>query len=564
MFMALSAVEGEELATYGPLVHNDQALRFLSLRGVREFPEDPDSAGESFPAGSVLIRAHGVPPECRRRLLASGRKVIDATCPHVANNQRLAREAAAAGMAVIIAADPSHPETLAVAGEAGTNCRLVSSLAEVDELGEDTAAGGILFLAQTTFNAKLFGEMSEAMSRRFKDCRIVDSICLATHNRQEEAERLAAAADILVVVGSRRSANTRRLLEAGKASGKTAILVETASDLQAGDFAGHSVAAVIAGASTPGWITQEVASRLYRLGRPGLGDSLSRLAHFLSESRISTALAAAGLAAAAQQLAETGMVPSLILAGAGYVFFAHVLNRRLPDNPEAARLSPIDSFYQARRRRMLGIAWLSAGSGAALAARSGPAIFSLFLAASLAAVLYALPAPPAPRRIARIRGIFSPRYWAMPIGWALILAAPPAWKSGSLFPGLAAMLMVFFIRLGGALVRDLHDIASDRLLGIDTLSSRLGPGSAGRLASACFAAAALIPATSAIQAAVRGTFAPAWLISVALISLAPGLGQILLERVKNRRLLDASLLQAEVDGMCLLAGLPALAAGIRC
>ncbi|MDR2392031.1 MAG: 4-hydroxy-3-methylbut-2-enyl diphosphate reductase [Planctomycetota bacterium] len=554
MRIALSAAEKGELAADGPLVHNRQALEILAARGVGIL----DASGAAPGPAQILVRAHGVPTRRRHCWLQAGKSIVDATCIHVAENQRLAREAAAAGKRVLFAADPGHPETLAVTGGAGKRCHVIQNLSDIETLPEDFAAGGVLFLAQTTFNARQFAGMAAALKWRFSDTRIVDSICRATRERQEEAERLAAAADIFVVVGGRNSANTRRLAEAGRAIGKPAVLVETAADLNPGDFTGLRVAAVTAGASTPGWITQEVVDRLRQMGRACPTDYLHCLVRFLTESRLSTALAAAGLALAAERLLLPAVMPALVLAGSGYIFFAHILNRRLPQNRSTARLSPIDSFYQARRRGMLIAAWLSAVAGIALASMAGPAILFLFLSAILAASLYAAPAGRMPEILAKVRRFVSPRYWAMPAGWALILAGPPAWETKDPVSGTIILLFVFLMRLGGTLVRDLHDIASDSLLGIDTLSSRLGSVRAAKLATACLGAAALIPALTLFLAAREGNLAPDWILAVAPISAAPGLGLVLLELLRRRNVRMAAPLQIGVDGMCLLAGLPSL------
>jgi 4-hydroxybenzoate polyprenyltransferase len=269
-------------------------------------------------------------------------------------------------------------------------------------------------------------------------------------------------------------------------------------------------------------------------------------------------LAATGLALASERLLLPAVTPALALAGTGYVFFAHILNRRLPRNRSTARLSPIDSFYQSQRRGMLTMAWLAAAAGIALALEAGPPIFFLFLAAVLAGALYAAPTDRMPKILAKIHRIVSPRYWAMPVGWALILAGPPAWETKNPFSGPAILLFVFLMRLGGTLVRDLHDIASDNLLGIDTLSSRLGPGRAAKFATACLGAAALIPALALFLAAWKGNLASDWFLAIVPISAAPGLGLVLLELLRRRTIRMAAPLQIGVDGVCLLAGLPSL------
>ena len=538
----------------GPLVHNDQALELLALHGIAA-TSDPGTSGKP-----LLIRAHGIPPERRGEWERAGLELVDATCVHVARNQSLARSAAERGLTVVLAGDPDHAEVKAVAASAGPACRVVSSPEDVEAL---TIKGGVFFLAQTTFDVQIFRCMAEVMRRRFPDCEAVDSICRATHDRQEETGCLARRADVLVVVGGRHSANTRRLAEAGRAAGKPVFLVETAVELREEAFAAFRVAAVTSGASTPGWVTQEVVNRLRRMGPATPSTIARRLLHLLMESRIGTALSAGGLALAAEFFL-TGIQPALALAGAGYVFFAHTLNRRIPPNPEARRLAPVDAFYQSRRPRLLAMAWIAAGLALALAAGEGAMAFALFALAILTTSLYALPPGRTPDWLARLRAWrrgksrSNPRNWAMAVGWSLILAGPPAWEAGLPASGIGTMLFVFCLCLGGTLTRDLHDIASDRLMGIETLASRIGPFRAKRLAARAFGGAALLPFAALAAMAWHGGGLSAGFLFAVLAPTVPALGHRLLELVEQRRISDAILLQAGVDGLGCLAGLFAL------
>ncbi len=533
------------LAADGPLVHNRQAVELLALHGVRAEAETPADR-------PVLIRAHGIPPEHRAKLAADGKTLIDATCAHVSRNQRLAAQAAARGKTVVLAGDRDHAESLAVAGSAGPDCRIVSNPDEAETVESDKP---VFLMAQTTFNVGQFRRMADILKARFPDCEVKDTICRATHNRQEDAAALARQADVLVVVGGKNSANTRRLADAGEEAGIPVFLIETAAELREEDFARFHTAAVTSGASTPGWITQEAVNRLRGMGRTPPGAQAARILHPLAESRFLTALSAGGLGLAAGLYLDHSPEPAAALASAAYVFFAHTLNRRVPPDPEARRLSLVDSFYRSRRSPLLALAWLAAGAALAIAIMLGASIALLFSALIAAATVYALPTRKEPPWLAALKRNRVPRNWPMAAGWALAAAAPSALLGGRFWPGMGAILFVFLVCLGGTLVRDLHDIASDRLMGIDTLPARTGQARSERLAGAALATAAALPflAAAAGVLADGATLSP-WLVFVLSCALVPGLGLWLLDRVVKRRSHDAVLLQAGVDGMGCLAG----------
>ncbi len=250
----------------GPLVHNRQVTEYLAARGIG--PE----AGTDKP---YLIRAHGLPPQERTQLEKAGLILVDATCPHIIRNQALVGAAAAEGRVVLLAGDPGHAEVLAVAGAAGGACRVVSRLEDLADIpegempaGEGNAkpSGGVFMLAQTTFDVALFKMLAEELTRRCPRAVITDTICRATHRRQEEARRLGERHGAVIVVGGGASANTRRLLEAAADAGCPRCLgVETAAELRTEDFAGCTSVGVTSGASTPDWCVREVVEWAERL-----------------------------------------------------------------------------------------------------------------------------------------------------------------------------------------------------------------------------------------------------------------------------------------------------------
>lgn len=536
------------LVSDGPLVHNSQALALLSLHAI---DSDMDADG----GRPVLVRAHGVPPERRTMWLDEGRTLVDATCLHVARNQRLAAEAAARGEFVVLAGDVDHAEVKAVAASAGSRCLVAESVADLGAV----PPGPAFLLAQTTFNVELFAEMAAALRISHPDAVVADTICRATRERQDEAAKLAARVDAVVVVGGKNSANTRRLAETCARTCGRVFAIETASELSPDDFAGLSTVGVISGASTPGWITQDVVNRLRPMGKPSLSAAVVRVLLPLVQARVSTALSAFGLALSAQFWLLGGIRPALALAGAGFVFFAHTLNRRVPGHLEARRLSLVDSFYQDRRPALLTFAWLSAAGALALSWLHNPVVFALFLLAVISTAAYALYAKKSvagfgpPRVSTYLRSIF------MAVGWAMTLAWPVVLESGRALPGAGAMLFVFLLCVGGNLLRDLRDIASDSLMGMETLPARIGTAAARRLAGWAMGVAALLPLAAALSARAGAVSGHA--LFLVLLSSAPAIGLFLLKLLERRKMNDDVLLQAGVDGMGCVAGLLALIFG---
>lgn len=263
-----AATAPQPVCTWGELIHNHSVGERLAARGVRPAASPRH---EDLPAGgTVIIRAHGVPPETERALRAAGRTVVDATCPLVKKNQRVVEEAAAAGRFAVIAGDADHAETVALLARAAAGGMVIATPEEA--AGREIPAGAVL-LAQTTFSREVFTAVREVLEKRVPGLTARDTICAATAARQAETAKLAAACDTVVVVGGAHSANTRRLAEVARLAGARALLVEDASALRPEDFAAARAVAVTAGASTPDW---DIVAVMERLREIAAGLSASR------------------------------------------------------------------------------------------------------------------------------------------------------------------------------------------------------------------------------------------------------------------------------------------------
>ena len=241
--------------TDGPLIHNSHMMQRLEASGVKE-----TSQPASLPAEATLIvRAHGIPPERRTALEALPLHLIDATCPDVAKIQRIIRENTAKGRTVLILGDVGHAEVIGLLGYVGPRGSVVTSPRDVERLPDDLQH--VCLVSQSTQSEKLFSETAEAVLRKFPDATIVNTICNATRNRQAELKILAASCEVFVVVGSPASANTQRLAQIASELRPT-FVVDSAEELSADDFAPFTNVAVTAGASTPDFMIEKVTERL--------------------------------------------------------------------------------------------------------------------------------------------------------------------------------------------------------------------------------------------------------------------------------------------------------------
>ena len=254
--------EKKPIYTFGPIIHNTQVVADLAEKGVRVLEEK--DLDQSFPKGGyVVIRSHGVSEEVLKKIESTGLEVIDATCPFVKKIHNIVREQSAAGRHILIVGNPDHPEVIGIRGWVRGTCDVIR---DADDLKKLNLIQGtkICIVAQTTFNHDKFQELVEIAGSLVYDENILNTICNATRERQEEADRLASEVDVMLVVGSRESSNTQKLYEICRAECKNTYYIQTLEDLVAVHFPSDSLVGITAGASTPNNIIQEVSQYVGR------------------------------------------------------------------------------------------------------------------------------------------------------------------------------------------------------------------------------------------------------------------------------------------------------------
>ena len=251
------AVETVELALdhYGPpvyvrkqIVHNIHVVRDLEARGAI-FVEDESEAPEG---STIVFSAHGVAPSVHEQSAARGLNTIDATCPLVTKVHVQAKRYAAAGYTVVLIGHAGHEEVVGTMGEAPDATVLVQDVAEAEalDLPADTK---IAYITQTTLSVDETSEIISTLRRRFPDIYAPkkEDICYATSNRQWAVKEMLAEVDLLLVIGSRNSSNSNRLVDVARASGVDSYLIDDEAEIDERWLEGVRTVGVTSGASAP-------------------------------------------------------------------------------------------------------------------------------------------------------------------------------------------------------------------------------------------------------------------------------------------------------------------------
>ncbi len=247
-----------EVCTLGPIIHNPQVLQEYAAQGVVQI-----NAPEALtPGQSVVVRAHGIPRNIEAALQTRGVHLVDATCPKVKKAQVLIARQAAQGRLMILLGEADHPEVRGLLSYAANGACVVDSEEGLEELLQDRL-GPCFLAAQTTQDQELYARMAELLRRRLDpDIPVLDTICAATMNRQEEARVIAGQVQAMVVVGGRESGNTRRLVQVAEQAGIPCHHVEVADELPLDQLRDLNTIGITAGASTPKNVIQAVVQRL--------------------------------------------------------------------------------------------------------------------------------------------------------------------------------------------------------------------------------------------------------------------------------------------------------------
>jgi 4-hydroxy-3-methylbut-2-enyl diphosphate reductase len=259
---------GEKITMLGYLVHNTHVTDELRQNGIELVDADDRLKGlERVTEGTVIFTAHGVSPAVREKAASRGLSLVDATCSDVVVTHELVKDLVERGFDVVYIGRRGHPEPEGVIGEAPGRIHLVQDPEDVDRL--EIRNQKVAVTCQTTLSIWDTAAMIKRVRERYPQAEAYNEICRATQDRQEAAVEAARDCDLVIVVGSERSSNSRRLVQVVRELGhKPAYLVDTVADIDREWFKGVSRVGVTSGASTPTQLTREVIDYLEGLDVP--------------------------------------------------------------------------------------------------------------------------------------------------------------------------------------------------------------------------------------------------------------------------------------------------------
>lgn len=466
-----SARNPGKVQTLGPLIHNPQALELIGRRGVRvaSAPGDAES-------GTVVIRAHGIPIQDLRLLKERQRKgelaIVNATCPEVAKVHGRIKKYSPKGYFTVILGTHGHAESMAHQSYAEHGAAIVANLEEARALSDEQLRK-VLVVAQTTFTLNDFNEITAYLRARAGDIIVENTICNDTWTRQEEARELARGVDYVIVVGGRNSSNTKHLAELVQHYGKPIQFVEVASELDTSVIPGEGTAGILAGASTPTWLVDEVVEVL-----EGLGRGSSRFTRFLRVafgSPLNLALGAAVMTFGVHRWLGLPVSWEYPLLTGAYVMAMYLLNPYLDPLGLGVKVPARARFLERNKAYLVSVALACLVGAAVLSAALGPGTFLTIVVASILGLTYKRGLRLGSRRL-RLQAIPASKDLLVAFALATIAVVVPLWHHHWTWNGRAwaGILLVCALVFARSTIHNILDMQNDQVLGKETLPIVLG------------------------------------------------------------------------------------------
>jgi 4-hydroxy-3-methylbut-2-enyl diphosphate reductase len=250
---------GETIEMMGDIVHNRDVVKKIRKAGIKKISRL--SVGKNK---ALLIRAHGAPAQTFIKAEKLGYKIIDATCPMVKEIHKIAKEMENEGRKIIIIGDKKHDEVKGIVGQLKHEALLIDSKGTLPtaKLKCIKKAG---LVTQSTQNLDKVLKIAGMLKQIIPDLKFANTICNPTRTKQKEIKEMPLHNDLMIVIGSKESANTRRLYEISSSLNKNTYLIQSSKQVKKEWFKGAKTAGITAGASTPDETTDEVIKKIKKL-----------------------------------------------------------------------------------------------------------------------------------------------------------------------------------------------------------------------------------------------------------------------------------------------------------
>lgn len=239
--------KGKEVYCLGDIVHNNNVIEDLKKQGMKFIDRIEEAKGKT------IIRAHGVSKEVYKKAKDMNIEIKDLTCPSVLKIHKIANEYAENGFYIVLTGKANHPEIIGIESHCGDNYSIITEKEELDELlNKIKNEPNVLLISQTTYSSKKFDEIAEILKKEIKNNLVINkTICPSTEIRQKETEEIAKQVDLMIIIGGKKSSNTKKLYDISCAFCKNVIFLENAEDFNIEDYKNIEKIGIMAGASTP-------------------------------------------------------------------------------------------------------------------------------------------------------------------------------------------------------------------------------------------------------------------------------------------------------------------------
>ena len=255
---------GGKVTIFKEIVHNEAIVKEFEKAGLGK-----SSAIDDIDHGTLIIPAHGAAPEIFRKAAEHGLRIVDATCPLVIRIHKIIRKLAENGYHVLHFGDPEHDETVGIVGQAPGKVNVIHGMNDLERVGPFD--GKLALTSQTTARAADFEQIQKQARRRFPQVEVFNTICNATNQLQAAVMNLAPRVDMMLIVGSKTSANSKRLAQISQAICGYGFLIDTAENIKPEWFQHPDrkieTVGLSAGASTPDFLIEGAIEKLKEMAK---------------------------------------------------------------------------------------------------------------------------------------------------------------------------------------------------------------------------------------------------------------------------------------------------------
>lgn len=463
----------EKIYVYGPLIHNPQTVEVLKNRGLITI----NSLNE-IKNKQIAIRTHGIPVDENRVIRNEASRTINLTCSRVARVQSYIKKYSSNGYFTIIIGDRDHAEVIGLKSYASAGVHVVS---EPDDIMTLPEAEKYLVVSQTTHERNQFDQIVSLIRDKHLNVEVIDTICDSTRLRQDDVrEGIARGIDTLVVVGGKNSANTTRLAKIGIDNGVKTFHIETDEELIADEFKNSKYVLVTAGASTPGWIINNVLEKLYIINNANSNPvikAVKKYFEFFVRSNIISSIASFLMVLIAQKYAGIEQNYTYGIIAALFIYVMYTVNNYLDREFLIKSNSYKYKIYEKSGLFMLIAAIISFIISIYLSFNISTTLMYLFLVPYLLGIFYSTPYFKIFIKALGsevIKKIYNTKI-VTGFGWLVVLILLPFFDHGV---GLITYISIGSIFFTFVFLRqfiiDMVAFQGDLILGRDTLATSLG------------------------------------------------------------------------------------------